>query len=82
MSRPDSVFVDVAAVDGSGAARSFGRRELGRRPYPLKGPLTIELPEIAKAGVYRLLLAAGLGSDTWTRPYLIYVGDDFRLSCP
>lgn len=82
MTRPDSVFVDVGAVDSAGTVRSLGRRELGRQPYPLKGPLTFTLPEITGSGVYRLTLAAGLGPDTWTRHYLIYVGDDTPLSCP
>lgn len=81
MSRPDSVFVEVGAVDGTGATQSAGRRELGRRPYPLKGPVTFTLPEITRSGIYRLTLAAGLGQDTWTRHYLIYVGDATRLAC-
>jgi hypothetical protein len=81
MSRPDSVFVNVGAVDTAGAIRSLGRRELGRQPYPLKGPLTFTLPEISRAGTYRLTLSAALGRDTWVRHYLIYVGDDAPLAC-
>lgn len=81
MTRPDSVYVDVGAVDSRGQVRSFGRRELGRQPYPLSGPLTIELPEIRESGLYRLSLTAVLGPDTWPRQYLIYVGNDVRLSC-
>jgi hypothetical protein len=81
MSRPDSVFVDVAAVDSAGAAQSLGRRELGRQPYPLNGPLNFELPEIKRPGIYRINLTARLGKDLWPRQYLVYIADDAKLSC-
>ena len=81
MSRPDSVYVEVAALDSTGAAHSFGRRELGRQPYPLNGPLGFELPEIKEPGIYRVNLTARLGKEPWPRQYLIYIADDAKLTC-
>ncbi|HSE67092.1 MAG TPA: hypothetical protein VLB12_08905 [Gemmatimonadales bacterium] len=81
MSRPESVYVDVGTVDPSGTVHSLGRRELGRQPYPLNGPLGFELPEIKAPGIYRVNLTARLGDDPWSRQYLVYIGDDTRLSC-
>lgn len=81
MTRPDSVYVEVGAVDSSGAAQAGARRELGRRPYPLNGPLSFELPEIKAPGIYRVKLNARLGDDPWARQYLVYIADDVRLSC-
>jgi len=81
MSRPDSVYVDVATVDAAGAPHSLGRRELGRQPYPLNGPLGFTLPEIEGPGIYRINLSATLGQEPWTRDYLVYVSDGAKLSC-
>ena len=81
MSRPDSVYVDVGAVDAAGAVRSLGRRELGRQPYPLNGPLGFPLPEIKDPGIYRVSLTARLGDEPWSRQYLVDIADDARLSC-
>jgi hypothetical protein len=81
MSRPDSVYVDVGHVDGIGAVHSLGRRELGRQPYPLNGPLSFALPEIKDPGIYRINLSAQLGDEPWTRPYLVYIADGTKLSC-
>jgi hypothetical protein len=81
MSRPESVYVDVGAVDSTGTVHSLGQRELGRQPYPLNGPLGFELPEIKSPGIYRVNLTARLGNDSWSRQYLVYIGDDTQLSC-
>jgi len=61
--------------------RSLGRRELGRQPYPLNGPLAFELAEIKGPGIYRVNLTARLGNDPWARQYLVYIADDARLTC-
>ena len=81
MSRPDSVYVDVGTVDATGAVHSLGRRELGRQPYPLNGPLDFPLPEIKDRGIYRVKLTARLGDEPWNREYLVYIGDGVKLSC-
>lgn len=81
MSRPDSVFVDVATVDAAGAHHSLGRRELGRRPYPLNGPLGFTLPEIKAPGMYLINLSATLGTESWARDYRVYVSDGAKLIC-
>jgi hypothetical protein len=81
MSRPDSVYVDVGVVDSAAAVHSLGKRELGRQPYPLNGPLSFAIPEIKRPGIYRVNLIARLGADSWSRPYLVYVADDTTLSC-
>jgi hypothetical protein len=81
MSRPDSVFVDVGAMGPAGSARSLGRRELGRQPYPVNGPLAFELPEITGPGLYQVNLTARLGKELWPGQYLIYIADDAKLSC-
>lgn len=81
MTRPDSVYVEVAAVDSSGTAGARVRRELGRQPYPLNGPLSFELPEIKAPGMYQVKLSARLGDDPWAQPYLVYIADDVQLSC-
>lgn len=81
MTRPDSVYVEVGAIDSGTIASTGGRRELGRRPYPRNGPIGFELPEIQKAGLYQVKLNARLGDDPWTRQYLVYIADDVRLSC-
>lgn len=82
MSRPESVYVEVGAVDRTGAAQSVGpRRELGRQPYPLNGPLTFPLREIKDPGIYRINLSARLGTERWNRPYLVYIADGAKLSC-
>jgi len=81
MSRPDSVYVDVGTVDATGAVHSVSRRELGRQPYPLNGPLSFALPEIKNPGIYRINLSARLGDEAWTRPYLVYIGNGAKLSC-
>ena len=81
MSRPDSIYVDVGTVDATGAVHSGGRRELGRQPYPLNGPLSFALPEIKNPGIYQINLSARLGNERWNRPYLVYIRDDTKLSC-
>ena len=81
MSRPDSVYVDVSSVNGAGGAQSLGRRELGRQPYPLNGPLDFPLPEIKGPGIYRVKLSARLGAELWNREYHVYVADDAKLAC-
>jgi hypothetical protein len=81
MSRPDSVFVDVSAVDPGGAAHSLGHRELGRQPYPLNGPLSFQVPEIKTPGIYRIKVTARLGQEPWDRDYLVYIANGAQLAC-
>lgn len=81
MTRPESVYVEVGAVDSVGAAPAGVARELGRQPYPIDGPLTFPLPEIQGPGIYRVRLSARLGVEPWSREHLVYVADDVRLSC-
>jgi hypothetical protein len=80
-SRPDSVYVEVADVDSTGATRSKGRRELGLRPYPLNGYLTFDVPGIKRPGIYNVTVSARLGRERWSENYLIYLANDVRPSC-
>jgi hypothetical protein len=67
-SRPDSVFVGVARVEGN-SMTDVRRREVGRLTYPLDSPLEIELPEVAEPGLYVVAVSARLGGESWSAQY-------------
>jgi len=81
MSRPESVYVEVNSVAADGTLNLLNRRELGRDPYPLNGPLAFPIPEITSPGIYQIKLSAKLGTERWGHPYLVYVADGTKLSC-